>query len=240
MILENTLLLSPAGNPAIRPVDAGRSVEWLRKAFHIYMKTPASWGAATLILAAGAMLLDRIGPAWLSFTLIGGFGVVVLGKLMRACQALDEGRDRISLAQAEASLAPLWGLALLAAAMCLGLCVVLGLLGVSAATFARIHPAVLFPALGLNLLVIGAATVVMTMAMWLAPALVVLKGVKPLQAIKMSFAGTLKNFVPYAVYSALAVLICIVAVLPFFLGMLVAIPLLICGSYLAYRDIFTA
>jgi hypothetical protein len=240
MILENTLLMSPAGNPAIRPVHAGRSIEWLGKAFQIYLKTPLAWAVATLILAAGVALLSRAGPAWLSVSLIGGFGIVVLGKLMRACMALDEGRDRISLAQSEASLAPLWTLGLLAAAMCLLLCMVLGALGVTAAAFSLIHPAALVQVLGLNLLVIVAATVLMTMAMWLAPALVVLKGVSPLQAIKMSFVGTAKNFRPSLMYSALALLLALVALIPFFLGLLVAVPMFICGSYLAYRDIFTA
>ncbi len=240
MIIENTLLISPAGNPAIRPVDANRSIEWLSGAFRIYLKTPLSWAASTVILAAAVMALGQVCPAWLAFTLSGTVGVVVLGKFMRVCQALDEGRDLITNAKANAYAGALWTLALLAAAMCLSLCIVLGLLGVNAEAFTLSDPAAVVEALGFKLVVMAFAALLMTIAMWLAPALVVLKGVTPLQAIQMSFFGTLKNSLPFFAYTGLAILMCVVAALPFFLGLLTAIPMLVCASYVAYKDIFTA
>ena len=52
--------------------------------------------------------------------------------------------------------------------------------------------------------------------------------------------GPLLPSLPFAAYSALAIALCVLAALPIFLGMLVVVPMLVCGSYAAYKDIFTA
>ena len=55
----------------------------------------------------------------------------------------------------------------------------------------------------LGLLVALALSLVVAMAIWFAPALVVLRDVAPVEAMKASFAACLKNTVPLLVYGAL-------------------------------------
>jgi uncharacterized membrane protein len=76
------------------------------------------------------------------------------------------------------------------------------------------------------------------MALWFAPALVVLRQMRPLGAMKASFEGFQKNFWPMTVYSLLALVVLIVAAIPLGLGLLVALPVLFVSIYCSYQDIY--
>jgi uncharacterized membrane protein len=91
----------------------------------------------------------------------------------------------------------------------------------------------------LGALVALALTVPMLAAYWFAPALVVLNDMKPLAALKESFLGSFRNFLPFLVYGLIMTVFAILAVIPFGLGFLVWIPLAIASTYTAYRSIFT-
>ena len=52
----------------------------------------------------------------------------------------------------------------------------------------------------LGLLLALALSILVYMAFWFAPALVVLRGAAPVAAIKQSFAGCLRNLVPFLIY----------------------------------------
>jgi uncharacterized membrane protein len=236
MDTENPVATAPAPQP--RTVDVNRSIEWLAGGFRMFMKAPGSWLIIMLVLAVGAWIVGSIGPGWMSGALTTVIGIVVVGTLMRSCHALDEGREIITDAKATASSAPLWILGLIAAGMSIALSIVTGMLGLSSLAAGFMHPSAFFYGIGLSFVVIFLLSIVMSMALWLAPALVVLKGVAPLDAIKMSLLATLKNIVPYIVYSLLTMMLCIVASIPLGLGLLVAIPMMICSWYLAYKDMF--
>jgi uncharacterized membrane protein len=89
--------------------------------------------------------------------------------------------------------------------------------------------------MSLVMLVVG---LVVGMAFWFAPGLVILGGMAPVDAIKASFAGSLKNIVPMILYTVIYFVAAIVATIPFGLGWLVLIPLLMITIYASYRDIF--
>jgi uncharacterized membrane protein len=76
------------------------------------------------------------------------------------------------------------------------------------------------------------------MALWLAPALVVQGGCPPLQAMKLSLLATLRHLLPCLLFSMLAFVLCIVAVIPVGFGLLVALPTLACASFCASQDVF--
>jgi hypothetical protein len=95
--------------------------------------------------------------------------------------------------------------------------------------------------LGVGMLGLLAALVlslVVAMAVWFAPALVVLRNVAPVEAMKASFAACLKNAVPLLVYGVLYLVAAIVASIPFGLGWIVLMPLLMLTLYVSYKDIF--
>jgi len=81
-------------------------------------------------------------------------------------------------------------------------------------------------------------SVPLTMAGWFAPALVVLNGMSPLDAIKMSFVGCLRNTVPFVVYGLVLLVLAIVGLLPLGLGLFVVIPVVWASMFFGYRDIF--
>jgi hypothetical protein len=237
---DNALPTPPSVTPTIRTVDVGRSVEWLAGGFRMFMKVPGTWVIITLALLIGSWMLNFILPRILSGPLTTIITVVVVGALMRACQALEEGRDIASSAQAAASYAPLWILGVIAAAMSFGLVLLTILFGLSSFAVGSLSSASMFPMIGFGALILFVAVVVMYMALWLAPALVVLKGINPVEAIKLSLQASLKNLVAYIIVSLLALLLCIIGAIPYGLGLLVVIPMLVCANYLAYKDIFGA
>jgi len=88
-------------------------------------------------------------------------------------------------------------------------------------------------------LVTMALSILLYMALWFAPALVVLRGTAPIDAIKQSFAACLKNIVPFLIYGIVLFVLGIVAAIPLGLGWLVLGPVVIASVYVAYRDIFS-
>jgi uncharacterized membrane protein len=76
------------------------------------------------------------------------------------------------------------------------------------------------------------------MAFWFAPALVVLRNVEPLAAIKASWSASWANVGPFLIYGLLWIVAAVVATIPFGLGWLLLIPLTVLGMYTAYQDIF--
>jgi uncharacterized membrane protein len=78
----------------------------------------------------------------------------------------------------------------------------------------------------------------LVMAVWFAPALVVLRGVEPLQAMRLSFNGCLRNIVPFLLYGLVGIGLAIVATIPLLLGWLVLGPVTIASLYTSYCDIY--
>ncbi|HEX7465582.1 MAG TPA: hypothetical protein VF309_03000, partial [Usitatibacter sp.] len=48
-----------------------------------------------------------------------------------------------------------------------------------------------------------------------------------------------RNFIPFLLYGIVMLVLCVAAVIPIGLGLLVWIPLSVTSTYAAYRDIFT-
>ncbi|HET8747557.1 MAG TPA: BPSS1780 family membrane protein, partial [Ramlibacter sp.] len=76
------------------------------------------------------------------------------------------------------------------------------------------------------------------MAVWFAAPLVVFHERGAVDALKESFAGCLKNIVPFLVYGVIFFVLGIVASIPLALGWLVLGPMAAASIYTAYRDIY--
>lgn len=88
------------------------------------------------------------------------------------------------------------------------------------------------------MLVMLVLMVPLAMAVWFAPALVVFQNVAPLEAMKASFFACLKNIVPFLVYGVILFVLCVIAMIPFGLGMLVMVPVMMGSTYASYVEIF--
>jgi len=95
-------------------------------------------------------------------------------------------------------------------------------------------------AISLAALLVAGLSMPLYMATWFAPALIVLQGMSTGAALKASFFGCLKNWMPFLIYSLVLLVLCIIAAIPLGLGYLVLIPVLATSVYTAYRDIFDA
>lgn len=87
-------------------------------------------------------------------------------------------------------------------------------------------------------LVMLAFSVPVYMAVWFSYALVTINNLPVIKALKTSFAGCVKNVVPFLIYGLIMFLLAIVATLPALLGWLILGPVLFATFYTGYRDIF--
>ncbi|SRR6056297_428090 len=90
----------------------------------------------------------------------------------------------------------------------------------------------------LGALIFVAITLPVIMLIWFAPTLIVLHKVAPVEAMKRSFFGCLKNILPFLVYSLVAFALLIGGLLALVIGLLFVSPWLGCSNYAAYRDIY--
>ena len=91
------------------------------------------------------------------------------------------------------------------------------------------------------IMVAGIATamlIIISMAFWLAPILMVVHHVTILEALVLSARGCFHNILPFILYALLAMILLFVSIIPAGLGLLVAIPVTILAMYQACNEIF--
>jgi uncharacterized membrane protein len=76
------------------------------------------------------------------------------------------------------------------------------------------------------------------MAVWFAPTLIILDNVEVLEAMSLSFEACTRNWASLLVYSLVAILFWLFAILPLGLGLFVAYPVFMITAFMGYRDIF--
>ena len=252
--IEATELGDPAFGPQLalpsRVNPAGAGWSWIVSGWRIFMRAPLMWVISIVVLFIAAIVMGII-PfiGSLAFQLLQG---VIAGGFMVACHSLSRGGEfelEHLLAGFKRNFVDL---------LLLGVFLVIGSLAIMLVLMlfvgASVVPVVMnggsmeqaLAALAgsamtvlLGGLVALALTVPLLAAYWFAPALVALNGVKPWAALKESFFGSFRNFVPFLVYGLVMMAFAILAAIPFGLGFLAWIPLAIASTYSAYRAIFT-
>lgn len=236
----------PAGGP--RAVAADRGWAWIAEGFGYFKRAPGPWVVIAIVGFVIAVVLSLI-------PLVGAMALnilmpILMGGLMLACRKQDQGGtveigDLFSAFSTKATPLAVVGAVYLVGMLVLGLVGALvgalivggaagvGALGGQEAAFAGFGLGMLLVAL-----IVVALSVPLMMAIWFAPALVALDGVAPVEAMKQSFSGCLRNIVPFLVYGVISFVISLVAAIPFGLGFLVWGPVLIASAYAGYRDIF--
>lgn len=246
--METLTGAAPGGDA--RAVDGGRGVAWWSEGWALFTKAAGMWIVLAIVLLIIAIVLSFI-------PLIGGLALalvlpVFIGSWMLAARKVEQGGtlevgDLFTCFQGD-RLTPLLvvGALLLAGGIVIG--VVVGALGLGAVFglfaggMARSGGGV-FAALGTGMLALLAGLVLgtlLTMATWFAPALVVFRQVPPVEAVKASFAASLKNVVAFLLWGIVYIVAAIVASIPFGLGWIVLAPLLMLTAYVSYQDIFGA
>jgi uncharacterized membrane protein len=236
-----------------RAVEAGRGATWWGEGWRLFTPAVGVWLLTMLILVV-LYLVGSLVPV------VGTLAMQVLypvfaGGLMLGCRAVDRGNP-LTLGHLFAGFSQCTGSLVVVGLIYTGLGVLITLIvaGMMVALFGvaifgmltgAVDPAqtgialdsavvaVLLGALFFLLLLLP-----LIMAIWFAPALVMLGGLSPGAAMTASFRACLRNIVPFLVYSLIGIGLAIVASIPFGLGWFVLGPVTIATVYTSYCDIF--
>lgn len=233
-----------AGGRALAP---GRGWEWIAQAWGLFKKQPGVWIGLVVILVILFIVMALIPIVGSLATIV--LGPVFMGGIALGTRAQDTGGE-LAIGHLFAGFQERFGPLVLVGVLYLVASVVIALvvgLLTGASLFSMMGgsaPESMPPGAILTLLlaflIMLALMVPVFMAIWFAPALVVFNGKDAVEAMKQSFAGCLKNIVPFLIYGLVLFVFSILASIPFGLGWLVLGPVLAASVYTGYKDIFTA
>ncbi len=225
----------------VQAVSAGRGVDWVGAGFDLFKKAPGVWIGTLLIWLVLLIVVGRV-------PIIGSLATTLVGPVfqagwMLACKTLDEGGSfKVEHLFAGFSSGRVGQLVMIGLLYLVGF-LILGLVAggtvfatiASGAQGSEFHIGV-----GMLLAILLGVSIgfLLAMAGYFAPALVMLRNVTAVEAMKLSFAGCMRNMWPFLFYGLLVILLSVIAAIPFGLGLLVAMPVMIASGYAAYKDIF--
>jgi len=232
-----------------RALPPGAGWDWIAGGWKLFVRAPVMWIAA-MVLIFIAFIAIGIVP------ILGGIAVqllqpVVAAGLIVASQSLERGGN-FELDHLFAGFKKNFGnLAIVGLLFMLGgiviflifLAIVAMTVGTAFLTgnveqiYSTIAASVLTILFGL--LVMLALLVPLMAAYWFAPALVILHDMQPMAAMRASFFACFRNFIAFIVYGFIVLVLGFIAMIPFGLGYLVLIPVVMASVYVAYRQIFT-
>jgi uncharacterized membrane protein len=243
---------SPEGLELVLPArvePAGAGWTWIAEGWQLFMRAPLMWIIGVVIIFLVALALGFI-------PFVGSLAFQVLQPVLMAgfvvaARSLERGGEfelEHLFAGFTRRLGPLCAVGFIflagSIAIMLVLAVFVGFSILGAAlggSQEEVMTAIMSSvgALVLGILVASALYIPLLAAYWFAPALVMVHGMAPVEAMKASFWGCLHNWLPWLVYGVVMFFALLVAIIPFGLGLLVLAPLAISSSYVAYRRLFT-
>lgn len=198
-----------------RTLPAAHGWQWVRGSVSTIARAPLQWVGIALLFVGLTIAISLV-PIVSLFSSV--MMPILIGGLMLGCRADELGRqiavrDLFGACQAP-HLQPLAmvGVLYLAASilliMCIGIVAAVGI-GVAAvfggAEAIESQPLLLAAGIAIAVLLVVGVSVALSMTIWFAPALVVLHGLQPMDAMRTSLRGALRNMLPFLVYG-LAVL----------------------------------
>lgn len=242
--MSDSAPMSSTVAPVARSVDAGRSVEWFKTGWALFLKNPGIWVTIAVIMLVVLFVLSMI-------PVIGQIAVLLAlpiagGGLVLGCKSLSDGGElRVEhlfegFQQHGGSLAVVGVLYAVGGMLAFRVAFLIGGGGAigGAITQGWSGAGLAAGSVALGLLVWFCLSVLLGMAFWFAPALVVLHGMAPLDAMKTSIGACLQNFLAFFIFGILATVAGFVAMLPMGLGLIVLAPIMIGAAYASYLDVF--
>lgn len=234
-------------------MNAARGWIWVKQGYQLIMRSPLMSIVLALICAFVlfvAFNIPMIGPLFAVLLM----PVMICG-YMRICQALEEGEE-VELKHLfegfqkhTARLIALGGFAILG--LLIASIAMISIGGAALETLlesvkATNDPQMLIEAMssaGLGVafsLIVGFSLgFVLVLALQYAPMLVFFRDLPPFAALRASLSGSLRNLIPYTVYSLIMqVAALLLSKLPFDTGIIVLLPLSFTSLYVSYRNIF--
>jgi uncharacterized membrane protein len=245
---------TPAPDPLIlngQTADFGRGFGWISDAFGLFMKAPGAWLLFALVVFVGMFAVGMV-PfiGQLGFNLVSP---LILAGVITVCRNLERGEELKSedfLVGFSGNPTPLLivgGLYLGGSLLIVAVFFIIVIATVGTAILAglsdpgqlsQVATVTTLLMLMVAALVALALYVPLVMAFWFATPLVYFHGVAPVDAMKASFMGCLKNILPFLLYGVVSFVLLLISVIPLGLGLLVMMPVLLITVYTGYKDIY--
>jgi len=225
-----------------RAVQFGHGWSWIADGFRHFKRNPWAWiGACLLVfmvmLALAFIPVVNLISGLIFFVWVGGF--------MLGCKAQTDGEDfRVGHVFAGFSnnavrLILLSVVSTVISLLVMGLTVGSVYYELITSAPGSAPPQIEDPAMLMSRVLIGMALLLpLFMALWFAPALIVINDIPTFRAMALSFKACLKNIVPFLLYGIVGLALYIVSIIPLGLGLLVFFPTMLATLYTSYKDVF--
>ena len=227
-----------------REVDPGSCFDWLRQGWAMFLVNPGVWIGSTVLLLVILMAISIV-PLFgqvAAHLLVPLFGA----GMVQICRHIAQDQE-VQIADLFAGFKHNAGELVM-----VGVFFALGIFGIAFLAFLLISGGVLggvvtgrVAGFGIALggmmlagLLVLVLSVPVIMATWFAPALVFFHDMKPIDAMKASFAAGAKNWLAMVIFGIFLVVVLFFAMLPLGLGLLLLLPVFSGAVYASYRDIF--
>jgi uncharacterized membrane protein len=230
--------------PYGRTVSAGRGAAWIGDAWRLLKAQPGMWAASLILLFAAYLFASMIPVVGFFSQLLVPFAYAAIALAAAEQRRTGNFELKVLWSSFEKHTVPLLVVGavsfmatvvfLIVLAIFVGSEVIGAMMGTSEPDPSTYQTTKFWLAflIGLALaLPIGFAT-------YLAPQLIVLHDQPPIEAMKMSLAGCIKNILPGIVFGILTLLLLLASMITLFLGLLISLPILAITNYTVYRDIF--
>lgn len=221
----------------IRTVDASRATAWIGEGWNLFKQAPGIWIALLVVyfvIAFMAGWIPLVGSLAMSLLApVFSYGFLAGARDLQAGQALKIEHLFAGFKSPRLGQLIMLGLLSLAVGIVLVLLAGFGMVG---AVLGSGDSGVGMGAL-LGSLIVLLLVLVLVAALFFATPLVGFAGMDPVEAVKLSFAATLQNWLPLLVWGLLALVLSVIGAIPFGLGLLIVAPLLLASYWCACRDI---
>jgi len=230
--------------PYGRSRPSGRGAGWIGDAWRLLRAQPGMWAAALILLFIAYIVLSMIPlvnfflQALLPFV---NAGIAAAADQQRRTGTFELGALLVGFKKRPVSLLAVGGTVILAGVVFMGVIAIF----IGTEVFGMMlrggqaDPSLFLSARFWMAFLVGIAfTVPVSVATYLAPQLIVFHDQPALTAMKMSLVACFKNILPGIVFFLCSIVLLVVSMIPLFLGLLIAIPIMVITNYTVYRDIF--
>jgi hypothetical protein len=231
----------------VAELPASRGIGWLTGAFALFRAAPLAWVslcAGWIAITFGLLILPFIGGVLANFLQPVFFASFAITAYRQAQgEKIVMGDLFIGFKRHVRPLVNLGAVLLLAEIAIFAVMALLGLPLVNAGSERGFTIEEYMEALqGREWVIITGFVLTVTVkgALWFAPPLIAFHGMSTLHAMRWSVYAALSNLGTMLVYGLALMAIFFVALLPWALGLLVVIPMMVISTYLGYRDVFEA
>ena len=228
----------------IRQVPASNAWDWIVSGFELFKANPAMW-IIILVIYLAIIIPVSLVPV-IGSVLSTLLAPVFAAGMMWGCKALAHQQDLEinhlfdGFKKNTSQLIAVGGIYM----MCLLMIAVSVVLSLDSGTIAMLRAGQELSPEQANLIVMPILIAMLfivpiLMAYWYAPILVGLNNLTAIQAMKLSFVACLKNMLPFLLYGFIFMLLLVAAIIPFGLGLLIAVPVMMTSLYASYVDVFS-